>query len=72
LLYIFPLKIGSPFSFTPVSNTKRKFESTKVACAMFASPPFTFYIQRKSGGGQGAFEIFIKKVYVEVEVFSTR
>jgi hypothetical protein len=52
------LKIGSPFSFTPVSNTKRKLESTRVACAMFASPPFTFYIQINGGGGQGEWKVF--------------
>jgi hypothetical protein len=40
---------------------------------MFASPPFTFYIQRKGGGGQGGFEFFFKKKdSVEVELLSTR
>jgi hypothetical protein len=30
---------------------------------MFASPPFTFYIQRKGGEGQGGWEVFLKKVF---------
>jgi hypothetical protein len=35
---------------------------------MFASPPFTFYIQRKDGKGQGNFESFKKNIMIWILV----